>query len=40
MSNKQIEPKDIELYQKHYSDDDFWSKVGRVLKMAGGKVIY
>lgn len=40
MSNKQIEPKDIELYQKHYSDDDFWSKVGRVLKKAGGKVIY
>jgi uncharacterized membrane protein YkvA (DUF1232 family) len=40
MSNKQIEPKDIEVYQKHYSDDDFWSKVGRVLKKAGGKVIY
>jgi uncharacterized membrane protein YkvA (DUF1232 family) len=38
METKQSE--NTEIYQKHYSDEDFWNKVKSVAKKAGGKVIY
>ena len=38
MSN--IEPKDLEKYQKHYSEKGLFSKVGKVFRKAGEKVIY
>lgn len=33
-------PRDIEKYQKHYSDDGLKVKIGKVAKKAGIKVIY
>lgn len=33
-------PKDIEKYEKHYNEDRFWTKVVRVAKRAGVKLVY
>ena len=33
-------PKDIEKYEKHYNDGRFWTKVVRVAKRAGVKLVY
>lgn len=33
-------PKDIERYQKHYSDKGLLDKIGKTFKKAGRKVIY
>ena len=36
----EMEEKNYDSYQKNYSDDQFWSKVTRVARKAGVKVIY
>ena len=33
-------PKDTSKYQKHYSDNGLFTKIGRVFKKVGMKVIY
>lgn len=35
-----VAPKDIEKYQKHYSEEDLGAKIAKVAKKAGIKVIY
>lgn len=35
-----VAPKDIEKYQKHYSEEGLGSKIAKVAKKAGIKVIY
>jgi uncharacterized membrane protein YkvA (DUF1232 family) len=37
-SNQQQEQVKFELYQKHYNEQDFWSKMKRYAKIAGYKV--
>ncbi|MBR5835137.1 MAG: DUF1232 domain-containing protein [Bacteroidales bacterium] len=38
MSN--IQPEDLEKYQKHYSEKGLFAKIGKVFRKAGEKVIY
>ena len=38
METKQ--PKDVKVYQKYYSESEFWKKLGKVAVVAGCKLIY
>ena len=42
MSEQKINPEEVELqkYEKEYSEDGLWEKIGTVAKKAGLKVIY
>ncbi len=41
MPKKQsLTSQDLPQYEKHYSEDGFWKKVGKVAKHAGVKTIY
>jgi uncharacterized membrane protein YkvA (DUF1232 family) len=40
MENSNLTPEELPKYQKHYSENDFWLKMGTLAKKAGVKVTY
>ncbi len=40
MEKNNITPEELTKYQKHYSENDFWFKLGIIAKKAGVKATY
>ncbi len=40
MAKKNLTSEDLPQYQKNYSEDAFWKKLGRMASRAGAKVVY
>jgi uncharacterized membrane protein YkvA (DUF1232 family) len=40
MENRNLTPEELPKYQKHYSESEFWFKLGMLAKKAGVKVTY
>ena len=40
MENRNLTPEELPKYQKHYSESDFWLKMGTLAKKAGFKLTY
>ncbi len=40
MENKNLTPEELPKYQNHYSESEFWFKLGMLAKKAGVKVTY
>ena len=40
MENRNLTPEELPNYQKHYSESDFWLKLGTLAKKAGAKLTY
>jgi len=40
MENRNLTPEELPKYQKHYSESEFWFKLGTLAKKAGVKVTY
>ena len=40
MENRNLTPEELPKYQKHYSESDFWLKLGTLAKKAGAKLTY
>jgi uncharacterized membrane protein YkvA (DUF1232 family) len=40
MENSNLTPEELPKYQKHYSENDFWLKMGTLAKKAGVKLTY
>ena len=40
MENRNLTPEELTKYQKHYTENDFWIKLGTLAKKAGVKLTY
>ena len=38
MENRNLTPEELTKYQKHYTENDFWIKLGTLAKKAGVKL--
>jgi uncharacterized membrane protein YkvA (DUF1232 family) len=40
MAKNMLTSEDLPKYEKHYSEDAFWKKIGKIAKKAGIKLVY